>query len=143
VNQLIVRKITEGFVEQIYDTEKGRFVSQRFVAGDVCDYISESEGNVPDYFKDKYLPFNMVQPIQENKPESNFVIVRKILDYTTDDKETLLHSIFEPVLIVTTNQVTDIKAMHKGAAEIVKCDEDELYSIGLKRINYADICQNS
>ena len=65
---MIIRKITEGFVEQIYETEKGCFVSQRFVAGDVCDCISESEDNVSDYFKDKYLPFDMIQPVQKDKP---------------------------------------------------------------------------
>ena len=37
-HRMIIRKITEGYVIQTYDTELGRFVSQEFVAGAHCEY---------------------------------------------------------------------------------------------------------
>ena len=42
---MLVNKITEGFVIQVFDTEPGRFVSQEFVAGDRCQY--EDNDGVP------------------------------------------------------------------------------------------------
>ena len=57
-----VRKVTVGFVVQVFDTERRRFVSQEFVAGDQCDYEDE-KGNPVDRklleasSKEAYLPF--------------------------------------------------------------------------------------
>jgi hypothetical protein len=42
---MLVNKITEGFVIQVFDTELRRFVSQEFVAGDRCEY--EDKDGVP------------------------------------------------------------------------------------------------
>ena len=63
----MLKKITSGFVVQVFDPELKRFVSQSFVAGE-ADY--EDEDGVPvdcDEFADEdgkeaYCPFNMVQP---------------------------------------------------------------------------------
>jgi hypothetical protein len=57
----IIRKVTEGFVIQDYDTEKKRFVNQEFVAGCDCTWENE-EGDTIDFLKDPYLPFDMAQP---------------------------------------------------------------------------------
>lgn len=66
---MILKKITTGFVIQTFDTERGSFVEQEFVAGD--DVTVENEhGDVVDAADRKeidniYLPFNMVQPSEK------------------------------------------------------------------------------
>ena len=65
---MLVKKITDGFVIQTYDTDKGKWLDQEFVAGDYCE-LEDENGNClendalvrPDG-KEVYLPFFMVQP---------------------------------------------------------------------------------
>jgi hypothetical protein len=64
---MLVKKITVGFVIQVFDTELKRFVLQEFVAGDECQY--EDKNGVPVCSEalevdgeEAYLPFDMVQP---------------------------------------------------------------------------------
>lgn len=62
-----INKITTGFVIQTFDTELKRFVEQKFVAGDECDYETESGEPVESELlevngEEVYLPFDMVQP---------------------------------------------------------------------------------
>lgn len=64
---MIVNKITTGFVVQEFDTDLGRFVSQKFVAGDECDYEDEDGKLVESDLlevngQEVYLHYNMVQP---------------------------------------------------------------------------------
>jgi len=71
---MIIKKITHGFVVQVFDTNTSKFVSQEFVAGDDCAY-EDKAGNpvelslfeVYDPLKDQlveaYFPYNMIQPI--------------------------------------------------------------------------------
>jgi hypothetical protein len=64
---MLINKTTVGFVVQVFDTEKGRFVSQHFVAGDECDYEDEKGDPVDRKLlesggKEAYLAFDMVQP---------------------------------------------------------------------------------
>ena len=64
---MLVKKTTVGFVVQVFDTERQRFVSQEFVAGDQCDYEDEKGDPVDRKLleaggKEVYLPFDMVQP---------------------------------------------------------------------------------
>ncbi len=66
---MLVKKVTVGFVVQVFDTKTKRFISQEFVAGDQCDY--EDENGKPVDKKalevdgtEAYLPFDMVQPPQ-------------------------------------------------------------------------------
>lgn len=70
---MIINKITTGFVIQQFDTEKQKFVSQEFVAGDEVDWETE-DGQPADMeaplvvdgqlqpILTTYLPFNMEQP---------------------------------------------------------------------------------
>jgi hypothetical protein len=62
---MIVKKITTGWVIQVYDTENEKFISQKFVAGDEVEYEDE-EGEKVKYFE-SYLPFDMVQPMTKIK----------------------------------------------------------------------------
>lgn len=66
---MIINKITTGYVIQQFDTEKQKFVSQEFVAGDEVDWETEVGQPVDmDVFANEspifstYLPFNMEQP---------------------------------------------------------------------------------
>lgn len=73
---MIINKVTVGFVIQQFDTKKKKFVHQSFVAGDQCDYETEtgdalsnieteSFGIGPNMgSKEPYLPFDMVQPCE-------------------------------------------------------------------------------
>ena len=71
---MIIKKIVHGYVVQTFDTKKGKFTSQEFVAGD-CDY--EKKDGSPTFEYDNpesdakffahpdgepYLSFDMVQP---------------------------------------------------------------------------------
>jgi len=64
---MLVRKITVGFVTQVYDTKRKKWISQEFTAGDQVDF-EDSKGNpadVAEYELNKngaYLPYDMVQP---------------------------------------------------------------------------------
>jgi hypothetical protein len=44
---MLVKKITTGFVVQVFDTDLGRWVSQEFVAGDDIQTEYEGEGGDP------------------------------------------------------------------------------------------------
>ena len=67
---MIIKKITDGYVIQSFDTDKQEWINQRFVAGDQTDYESENGKIYFHDFLDKiierstepYLPFDMVQP---------------------------------------------------------------------------------
>jgi hypothetical protein len=70
-----IRKITEGFVVQYWDTETKSFTGQDFRAANASDY--EADGRVLSDIKViesvGYLPFDMVQPVKEVvKPQSVF-----------------------------------------------------------------------
>jgi hypothetical protein len=66
---MLVKKITSGSVIQTFDSEKKSWVSQKFVAGDQCDYEDET-GTPVEHTEvmpspEPYLPFDMVQPKEE------------------------------------------------------------------------------
>ncbi len=71
---MLVNKITVGFVVQVFDTEKKRFVGQEFVAGDQCDYEDNGELVGREMLevdgKEAYLPFDMVQPHTEDEGDA-------------------------------------------------------------------------
>ena len=67
---MLVRKITTGWVTQVYDTVKKQWVSQDFHAGDQVEYET-TEGETLDIrstarraVSRAYMQFNMVQPSQ-------------------------------------------------------------------------------
>jgi hypothetical protein len=79
---MIINKITTGFVVQVFDTDKGQYILQEFIAGDQVDYeerVLGHEGNPlgakemakfnfgPEAEKEPYLPFDMVQPIAKGE----------------------------------------------------------------------------
>lgn len=57
-----IRKITHGYVEQVYDTATKKFVSQSFAAVDLVSWENEASTPVSPPAEDPYLPFDMVQP---------------------------------------------------------------------------------
>jgi len=66
---MLISKFTEGCVEQVFDTDKQAWVSQKFVAGGDCTYATGGdEINCQDFAdrvigkREPYLPFDMVQP---------------------------------------------------------------------------------
>lgn len=64
---MLVKKITTGFVIQVFDTDKKKFVAQEFLAGDQCDYENPYGDPVgPELLevdgKEMYLPYDMKQP---------------------------------------------------------------------------------
>ena len=66
---MLISKFSEGCVEQVYDTDKQAWVSQKFVAGGECTYATNGdEINSQDFENhvagrvEPYLPFDMVQP---------------------------------------------------------------------------------
>ena len=66
----IITKTTYGFVTQYYDTTIGKWTSQEFVAGDMVDYTDEANNNINDKgAKLPYLPFDMVQPTEDDSIE--------------------------------------------------------------------------
>jgi hypothetical protein len=56
----IIRKITYGFVDQQFDTDTGKFISQEFTAGDQVEF-EDRHGEAVDEISE-YLEFDMVQP---------------------------------------------------------------------------------
>lgn len=77
---MLIRKITHGFVIQVFDTETSNWLSQEFVAGDQVEYENANTNEPCDledanYFNkdgdpealgESYLPFDMVQPENKN-----------------------------------------------------------------------------
>ena len=78
---MLVNKITTGFVVQVFDTEKKKFISQEFVGGDPVEstrvtwslykFTYETQDGKPVKSEllevdgqEVYLPFEMVQPEQ-------------------------------------------------------------------------------
>ena len=65
---MLINKITTGFVVQQFDTDKGKYVSQEFVAGNLVEYEDKSGNAVDSSLMQSedgtkpYLPFDMQQP---------------------------------------------------------------------------------
>ena len=66
-----IRKITTGFVIQVFDTLTNTWVEQNFTAADQVEF-EDMDGNMIDIdteefepFEKYYLPFDMVQPNSE------------------------------------------------------------------------------
>jgi hypothetical protein len=60
---MIIQKITAGFVVQRFDTEKGCFVAQEFVASDKVDVeLLDGTPTESEPLDNTYLPFEMKQP---------------------------------------------------------------------------------
>ena len=75
---MIINKITHGFVIQQFDTDKGRYVEQEFIAGDPVEYETTRVNGGGEFVDDSgnilgdvsssmphpepYLSFHMVQP---------------------------------------------------------------------------------
>ena len=80
---MLINKITTGFVIQTFDTEKGRFISQEFVAGDFVEYEKkDGEPCEPSLWevdgKEVSLPFDMQQPQLAGRdfcPECNVSLI--------------------------------------------------------------------
>jgi hypothetical protein len=69
---MIIKKITDGFVVQLYDSETGKCAGQKFIAGDECDYRTVDGGrfDVDDCKTElEYEPYEMVQPDTEKQPQ--------------------------------------------------------------------------
>ena len=65
---MLARKITTGFVIQIFDTVKKKWISQEFFAGDDCEYEDVNGFTLnPNPIEDEYLPFEMKQPTKRGK----------------------------------------------------------------------------
>jgi hypothetical protein len=99
-----VHKITHGFVDQCFDTESGKWISQEFIAGDICEYETEKQNADGEFLEDNgnvvddpltlivqnrttepYLPFEMRQPF----PKRIAVVVKGgcVEGVTCDDGE--------------------------------------------------------
>ena len=58
---MIIKKTTQGWVDQYFDSETGKAISQEFIAGDEVSYYDADTAERTDP-TDHYLPFSMVQP---------------------------------------------------------------------------------
>ena len=73
---MLIKKITTGFVVQVFNTKTKKFVSQEFVAGDEVN-VEDEMGNPIDEDEDEsgidkcYLPFYMVQPDEMPEPTTD------------------------------------------------------------------------
>lgn len=65
---MLVHKITNGYVVQVFDTTKEEFVSQEFVAGE--SEVETADGDPTDEEVKKYLDFGMVQPTAESTQQT-------------------------------------------------------------------------
>ena len=62
---MLIRKITGGYVVQMFDTKLGKCMDQQCIAGDECVYEDEGGDSVDSNLlevdgKEAYLPFEMV-----------------------------------------------------------------------------------
>jgi hypothetical protein len=62
---MIQKKITTGWVTQVYDPEKKIWLFQDFTTGDTVEYEDERGNKIKPI--DDYLPFDMVQPTTPKK----------------------------------------------------------------------------
>lgn len=59
---MLINKLTVGYVTQVWDTEKDKFVSQSFTASDEVAYeVVDFDGEKADPI-DEYHHFDMIQP---------------------------------------------------------------------------------
>jgi hypothetical protein len=65
---MLINKFTNGYVKQIFNTEKKQFIHQEFVAENCSEYEDEQGDCSVDPSllnvdgKEMYLPYDMVQP---------------------------------------------------------------------------------
>ncbi len=101
---MLIRKSTTGWVEQTFDTDKQKFVSQKFHATDGSEYLT-SVGVVDlatlgmDYIAEEYLPYDMVQPrvIKDSMPIT-WREVLTALHELTDDQLDMTASVWDSEL---------------------------------------------
>lgn len=61
---MVIKKFTEGYVEQVFDTTTNQLVSQRFVAGDDVTFEDE-KGKPIKPNVEVYAPFTMEQEVDK------------------------------------------------------------------------------
>lgn len=112
---MIINKITVGWVTQIFDVDKKRFISQEFFAGDQVDYeqvdgVAVSTEYLEMDEKEIYHSFEMVQPgirhIQLLESDGEQIGILK-----TNADESTLDELF--------NNYTAIESEDKGIDEFV------------------------
>jgi hypothetical protein len=99
---MIVNKVTTGFVVQKFDTDTRAFVSQEFVAGDQVDFEYQ-DGEAVESF-DNYLPFDMVQPV-EDAPTERLAAVERFLSKPSDEEWAKLRNVIlsdHPLRVIVT-----------------------------------------
>lgn len=57
-----LKKITSGYVTQVFDTDKNEFIEQYFHTGDNVEWEDSNGHTITCPLSDPYLPFDMVQP---------------------------------------------------------------------------------
>ena len=86
------RKITHGFVTQIFD-ESGKCIEQNFTAGDPVEYETLNGDVIDEPNNEQYQPFNMLQPIGNISIEIKDGVVQEVdglpdgWTYTLDDHD--------------------------------------------------------
>jgi hypothetical protein len=76
---MIINKITTGFVVQVFDTDRNKFIKQYFIAGDQVD-MEDWYGNKVEDIKLPDLQFNMVQ----RNPDKSRKLAVSILEQFED-----------------------------------------------------------
>lgn len=57
----LIKKITHGFVTQVWNADTQQFMGQDFTAGDDVEFVDEDDKPIPPHTT-LYEPFDMAQP---------------------------------------------------------------------------------
>ena len=103
-----VYKYTEGYVTQVYDTLKNKWVSQKFTAGVEADWEDELENTIEFGFaldrKNPYLSFDMLPPsllenliLQREQLQEDIKCILDEVEYTLDNGQKMIDNICQVV----------------------------------------------
>lgn len=130
----LVKKITIGHVEQVYDIDNNRWISQNFIAGDEVDYEDQDGNNLSsdEILNLPYLPFDMASPdeqvlaLSDSHDLSIKVVATFQREFTESEKESAGAFIENIVREIRKNNVlSDNRAIQAQKYYLLGCFPDQ------------------
>lgn len=87
---MIIKKVTNGIVEQLFDSNTKKCISQKFIASDQSEYYDDSDNKIFKGIDDLYHPFEMIQSMNMSENEDIILFINNFkINFNNSDNTEL------------------------------------------------------